>query len=90
MEKLATLLTTSVVTSPVRNASNSRSRSRTVVSPLMTGAPSRSPRSSSWSMYCPMTSVGMPACRWTSRSTTRVLDAAVEQIRYRSSGSAVA
>ena len=38
MEKFATLLTTSRPTSPDRNASNSRWRSLTGVSPLMTGA----------------------------------------------------
>ncbi len=90
MEKFATLLTTSVVTSPLRNASNSRCRSRTVVEPLITGAPIRSPMSSSWSRNCPMTRVGSPACRATSCSTTWVLRSLVAHSRYRSSGSAVA
>ena len=40
----------------------------------MTGASSRSPRSSSWSRYWPMTSIWSPRWRSTSRSTTRVLD----------------
>ena len=62
MEKLATLLTTSRSSSPCRNALNSRSRSLTGVSPLITGASSRSPSSSSWSRYCPITSVGSPRC----------------------------
>ena len=60
MEKFATLETTSSPTSPERNASNSRCRSLTVVSPLITGASSASASSSSWSMYCPITSVGWP------------------------------
>ena len=60
-EKLATLLTTSRSISPVRNASYSRSRCRTVVSPVITGASSRSARSSSWSTYWPITSVGVAA-----------------------------
>jgi hypothetical protein len=51
MEKFATFDTTSSESSPVRKAWKSRSRSLTVVSPLMTGASRRSPRSSSWSMY---------------------------------------
>ena len=38
MEKLATLVTTSSPSSPVRKALKSRWRSLTVVSPLMTGA----------------------------------------------------
>ena len=42
MEKLATLLTTSRLISPARNASKSRWRSLTVVSPLITGASRRS------------------------------------------------
>ena len=40
MEKLATLLTTSLVISPVRNASNRRCRSLTDVAPVITGATS--------------------------------------------------
>ena len=44
-----------------------------VVSPLMTGASSCSPSSSSWSRYWPMTRVGSPRCCATSCSTTGVL-----------------
>jgi hypothetical protein len=62
MEKLATLDTTSVWISPVRKASKSFWRTLTEVSPLMTGAFSRSPSSSSWSMYWPITSSCSP--RW--------------------------
>jgi predicted DNA-binding transcriptional regulator YafY len=60
-EKLATFETTRSFSSPSRNAWNSRSRSLTGVSPLMTGAWRASPISSSWSRYCPMTSVGSPS-----------------------------
>ena len=58
MEKFATLETTSSPTSPVRKASKSRCRSLTGVSPLITGASRAAASSSSWSMYCPITSVG--------------------------------
>ena len=62
IEKFATLETTSRPTSPDRNASKSRCRSLTGVSPLITGASRSAAISSSWSRYCPMTSVGSPAC----------------------------
>ena len=58
--------------SPLRNASKSRCRSLTGVSPLMTGASRSAPSSSSWSRYCPITRIGSPACWATSGSTTRV------------------
>ena len=70
MEKFATLETTRSSISPSRKASKSRSRSLTLVSPLITGASRCSPSSSSWSMYWPMTSVGSPWCWRTSSSVT--------------------
>ena len=73
MEKFATLETTRVRSSPERNASKSRCRSFTDVSPLMTGASRASASSSSCSMYCPITSVGCPACRAISDFTTSTL-----------------
>ncbi len=73
IEKLATLLTTSSPTSPVRKASNSRCRSLTGVSPLITGAPSTSATSSIWSMYWPITRVGWPGCESTISRTTSIL-----------------
>ena len=73
MEKLATLLTTSRPISPVRKALKSRWRSLTGVSPLITGASSSSAISSSWSMYCPITRVGCPACCRTRSRTTSIL-----------------
>ncbi len=75
---------------PARKASNSFSRCALVVSPLITGASRCSPSSSSWSMYCPMTSVCSPWCLRTSASVTCCLLAVVAQKRYFSSVSAVA
>ena len=80
MEKLATLETTSIPISPVRNASKSRWRSLTGVSPLITGASSLSASSSSWSMYCPITRVGWPAC-WATRSRTTCTFWCVQEAR---------
>lgn len=90
MEKFATFDTTSTLSSPCRNASNSFSRWALDVSPLMTGASRCSPSSSSWSMYWPMTRICCPAKRRTIASVTFCLVAVVEQKRYFSSCSAVA
>ncbi len=73
--------TTRTLISFVRNASNSFSRCALLVSPLMTGAFSTSPSSSSWSMYWPMISVWSFSCFLTSASTTRRLVAVVAQKR---------
>ncbi len=81
IEKFATFETTSLLISPDRNASNSRCRSFTGVSPVMTSAPMCSAISCSWSRYWPMTRVGSPACFATSWSTTRSLPPAVAASR---------
>src|SRR5665811_1063368 len=90
IEKLATLLTTRRDTSPVRNAPNSRCRSRTVVAPVINGASRCSASSASWSRYWPITSTWSSACLATRRSVTRFLPDAVAASRYLSSRSAVA
>ena len=42
-----------------------------MVSPVISGASSRAARSSSWSTYCPITSVGVPRCLATSSTRPR-------------------
>src|SRR5665648_413361 len=81
IEKLATLLTTRRDTSPVRNAPNSRCRSRTVVAPVINGASRCSASSASWSRYWPITSTWSSACLATRRSVTRFLPDA-ERLAY--------
>jgi hypothetical protein len=90
IEKFATLLTTRRDTSPERNASNSRCRSRTVVAPVMSGASRCADSSSSWSRYWPITSTWSSGCCSTICCTTLFLPGAQAASRYLSSGSAVA